>query len=382
MIKLINGDSKEVLKEFPDNYFDSVVTDPPYGLTSIVKRFKDTSIAGDTQTEQDAKERKTPYSRTSRGFMGKEWDGSGIEYDIEFWKEVYRVLKPGGHVLAMSGTRTYHKVATAIEEAGFEIRDMIQWLYGQGFPKSLDISKQIDKLQGKERAISGLDKKFGRADSGIYNYNNGSKEDRYVFERKDIPVSEEAQQWDGWGTALKPANEPIVLARKPISEKSVALNVLKWGTGGINIDDSRIELNGEIIPINVLESWSGFGEEDRPAYTPTTNIKGRFPANVILDEEAGKILDEQREGASRFFYASKASPKERKEYNTHATVKPIALMEYLIKLITPANGIVLEPFMGSGTTILACKRLGYSVVGIELEKDSFDISVKRLEELE
>lgn len=382
MIKLINGDSKEVLKEFPDNYFDSVVTDPPYGLTSIVKRFKDTSIAGDTQTEQDAKERKTPYSRTSRGFMGKEWDGSGIEYDIEFWKEVYRVLKPGGHVLAMSGTRTYHKVATAIEEAGFEIRDMIQWLYGQGFPKSLDISKQIDKLQGKERTISGLDKKFGRADSGIYNYNNGSKEDRYVFERKDIPVSEEAQQWDGWGTALKPANEPIVLARKPISEKNIALNVLKWGTGGINIDDSRIELNGEIIPINVLESWSGFGEEDRPAYTPTTNTKGRFPANVILDEEAGKILDEQREGASRFFYASKASPKERKEYNTHATVKPIALMEYLIKLITPANGIVLEPFMGSGTTILACKRLGYSVVGIELEKDSFDISVKRLEELE
>ena len=127
---IICGNSKEVLKEFPDNYFDSVVTDPPYGLTSIVKRFKNTSTEGKTQTEQDAKERKTPYARTSKGFMGKEWDGSGIEYDVDFWREVYRVLKPGGHMLVMSGTRTYHRVATAIEDAGFEIRDMLQWLYG------------------------------------------------------------------------------------------------------------------------------------------------------------------------------------------------------------------------------------------------------------
>lgn len=523
MIKLINGDSKEVLKEFPDNYFDSVVTDPPYGLTSIVKRFKDTSIAGDTQTEQDAKERKTPYSRTSRGFMGKAWDGSGIEYDIEFWKEVYRVLKPGGHVLAMSSTRTYHRVATAIEDAGFEIRDTLTWLTGQGFPKSLDISKQIDKVlkhdsessakyvlrslreaylpktvhtteeqgeilqsllqeqsllppvgdsipdvwrkessmegwsdiqvsegelqkckvckmssvvfrNGEERWLcNGTPFDYGteswknfNAERSCTSYRPQSIEQQ---DRKSNVISRQqiAQNFRGYGTALKPACEFICLARKPISEKNIALNVLKWGTGGINIDDSRIELNGEIIPINVLESWSGFGEEDRPAYTPTTNTKGRFPANVILDEEAGEILDEQSGilksgsmkkeynvgsagedgfmvnhgiynkykarpyqketlgsigGASRFFYCAKASPKERKEYNTHATVKPIALMEYLIKLITPANGIVLEPFMGSGTTILACKRLGYSVVGIELEKDSFDISVKRLEELE
>jgi hypothetical protein len=446
MIKLIHGDSLEELKKFPDNYFDSVVTDPPYGLTSIVRRFKDTSVDGDTQTEQDAKERKTPYARTSKGFMGKSWDGSGIEYNVDFWKEVYRVLKPGGHMLVMSGTRTYHRVATAIEDAGFEIRDTLTWLTGQGFPKSLDIKKQLDKVLKHDYESSAkyilrslretnlsktidIDEKQGkilqsflseqsilspvgdsisdvwREESSVEGWSdiqvsegelqkckickmsdiifrngnerwlcNGtpfgygtddwkdSNEERSCAsyrsqsieqqDRKSNAISRQqiTQNFRGYGTALKPACEFICLARKPISEKTVALNVLKWGTGGINIDDSRIELNGEVIPINVLESWSGFGEEDRPAYTPTVNTKGRWPANIILDEEAGKLLDEQSGilksgkvapegfkgeykatvygkyannlinpetvygdlgGASRFFYCAKASPKER-----------------------------------------------------------------------
>ncbi len=365
---IICGNSKEVLKEYPDNYFDSVVTDPPYGLTSIVKGFKDTSVDGNTQTEVEAKERKTPCARTSRGFMGKEWDGSGIEYDVDFWKEVYRVLKPGGHILVMSGTRTYHKVATAIEEAGFEIRDMLQWLYGQGFPKSLNIGKQIDKLQGTEREVIGTHLKDDIRGGKFIN-----KETKEV----EVKITKGNSEWEGWGTALKPANEPIVLARKPISEKTVALNVLKWGTGGINIDASRIELNGEIVPINVLEDWSGFGEKDKPDYTPTINTKGRWPANIILDEEAGNMLPE---GTSRFFYCAKASPKERGEYNHHPTVKPISLMEYLVKLITPEGGIVLEPFAGSGTTLIACKNLGFDFVGIEMDQSYMEIIMKRLNE--
>ena len=208
-VKLILGDCLEVMKEMPDKSVDAVVTDPPYEL----------------------------------GFMGKKWDDTGIAYQVEMWAEVMRVLKPGGHLLSFGGTRTYHRMVCAIEDAGFEIRDQIQWLYGSGFPKSYNIGKNCDG-------------------------------------------------WDGWGSALKPANEPICVVRKPLSEKTIVENVLKWGTGGINIDGCRVELNGEIVPINKLEEWSGFGQLKRPDYEVTQNIQGRFPANVILDEEAGRLLDE------------------------------------------------------------------------------------------
>ena len=354
-MELICGNSLEVLKTYPENFFDSCVTDPPYGLVSIVKRFgKDTSAECKYSTDGR-------FQRLSKGFMGNKWDGSGIEKSVEFWKEVYRTLKPGAHLLAFGGTRTMHRITCAIEDAGFEIRDSIYWIYGQGFPKSHTVG-------------------------------------------------------DGIGTALKPAVEPIVLARKPISEKTVELNVLKWGTGGINIDDSRIEINGEIVPINKLESWSGFGQEIRPEYKQEINTKGRWPANVILDEEAGKLLDEQTGitkslggggkkstlwtestdenkkkdygefvgykdigGASRFFYCAKANKKE-KNGSTHPTVKPIKLMEYLVKLITPKNGRVLDPFMGSGTTGIACKNLEYNFTGIELGEDYFKDAERRIKD--
>jgi site-specific DNA-methyltransferase (adenine-specific) len=334
--------------------------------------------------------------------------------------EIYRVLKPGAHILAFGGTRTYHLLVNGIEDAGFEIRDQVQWIYGQGFPKSYDISKGIDKELKAERKVIGRDPYYCAGRKKTFGDGNkfgtaqgGDEETAWVT----APATLESEQWNGWGTALKPANEPICLARKPISEKTIVKNVLKWGVGGINIDDSRIELNGEIVPINKLENWSGFGQEVKPDYEQKQNTKGRFPANVIMDEEAGKILDEQsgdrssarignsnnpirgsenshplwgmvdgREtvdyrdsgGASRFFYCAKVSKKERGDGNDHPTVKPQSLMEYLVKLVTPPDGIVLDPFMGSGSTGLATKNLHYRFVGIDLEQKYFDIAQRRL----
>ncbi len=342
--QVLHGNSLEVLKTLEDNSVDSIVTDPPYEL----------------------------------GFMGKKWDSTGIAYNVELWKECLRVLKPGGHLLAFGGTRTYHRMACAIEDAGFEIRDCIQWIYGSGFPKSHDISKAIDK-------------KFG-AD----------------------PATPEAKQWEGWGTCLKPANEPIVLARKPLSEKTIADNVLKWGTGGLNIDGCRI--GTDIVGWGGRPSSGYSGGLDADTSGKPRPVEGRFPANVILDEEAGALLDKQSGisrssdkprrnnnadnhdnyncfgkygnitttgysdtgGASRFFYCAKASRKERGEGNNHPTVKPIKLIEYLVTLITPPNGIVLDPFFGSGTTGIAAVNLGFNYIGIELDEQYVEIARRRI----
>jgi DNA modification methylase len=348
--QVLHGNSLEVLKTLEDNSVDSIVTDPPYEL----------------------------------GFMGKKWDSTGIAYNVDLWKECLRVLKPGGHLLAFGGTRTYHRMACAIEDAGFEIRDCIQWIYGSGYPKSLDISKAIDKKLGAKREVvgkgqAGLAKGFSR-DTGSHTV--GYKE---VYDIT-VPASPEAKQWEGWGTALKPANEPIVLARKPISEKTIAENVMKWGTGGLNIDGCRIPagenelkptVRGTGIHKTGNERLTGWNRDDYDGtYTP--NEAGRFPANVILDEEAGRMLDEQQEGASRFFYCAKASRKERGEGNNHPTVKPVKLMEYLITLITPPNGIILDPFFGSGTTGVAAVNLGFNYIGIELDEQYVEIARRRI----
>jgi DNA modification methylase len=269
------GDCLEVLKQYPDSYFDSIVTDPPYEL----------------------------------GFMGKKWDSTGIAYNIELWQEVLRVLKPGGHLLAFGGTRTYHRMACAIEDAGFEIRDCIQWLYSMGFPKSHDISKAIDKKLGAEREVIGVDEVFLRRNPNntgvgrITTKSDGTTLDgrKTPYKKSEhagsitAPATPEAQEWEGWGTALKPANEPIVLARKPLSEKTIADNVLKWGTGGLNIDGCRIgteqiKTYGKRQGKGVSLEWSKYTSPE--GYEGETH-QGRFPANVILDEEAGKMLDEQ-----------------------------------------------------------------------------------------
>ena len=379
--QLYQGDCLEVLKQYPDNYFDSVVTDPPYEL----------------------------------GFMGKKWDSTGIAYNIELWQEVLRVLKPGGHLLAFGGTRTYHRMACAIEDAGFEIRDQIQWIYGSGFPKSLDISKAIDKMAGAEREVIG-NATDRRGDGTVYAIGHSGRL------TSNMPITKEAKQWQGWGTALKPANEPIVLARKPLSEKTVAENVLKWGTGGLNIDGCRVGWKDERDRKN---GWRASpSNDDENEYTSfksgsfgEQNERGRFPANVILDEEAGRMLDEQSGiskprkgrtgkrggtawhgqkgigtpdkigrwpsdsggGASRFFYCAKASKKERGEGNIHPTVKPLSLIKYLITLVTPPGGICLDPFEGSGTHALACKELGFNYIGFELNPEYCKMAEKRIE---
>jgi DNA modification methylase len=344
-MKLYNENNMEALKWIPDNSVDSIVTDPPYGLS----------------------------------FMNKKWDHDVPS--VEFWRQVYRVLKPGGHILSFGGTRTYHRMAVAIEDAGFEIRDQIMWLYGSGFPKSYNISKGIDKKFGIEREVvpqirtDGTSRKS--ANPGKTSWKNTSKKIGQTPLMKNSHPK--AKQWDGFGTALKPANEPIVLARKPLSEKNIVDNVLKWGTGGLNIDGCRVGTESTRRTNGKTAIWSAGGMDSKQGGSDS----GRFPANIILDEVAGELLDEQSgQNCSRFFYCTKASKSERNagvETNNHPTVKPTKLMQYLVRLVTPPNGTVLDPFMGSGSTGIACVNESFDFIGIEMDKDYFDIASKRIE---
>ena len=375
--KLMLGDNMESLKKLPDNSIDSVITDGPYGLS----------------------------------FMGKKWD-----YDvpsIEFWSEVYRVLKPGGHALSFGGTRTYHRMVVNIEDASFEIRDQIQWIYGSGFPKSHNIGKAVDKLQGNDRELG--KSKGTYVSSGGQLLGENTRTERFDTKGQS--------EFEGWGTALKPANEPICLARKPLSEKSVAENVLKWGTGGINIDGCRV--GSETITTNYYDANNVEGCLSQPGSISkegqnfkTTQHEGRFPANIILEcicEGEGhtnadcpcRILDEQSGGASRFFYQAKVSKAERnmgldefeekekignlsdivsdsklKVKNNHPTVKPVSLMTYLVRMVTPPNGIVLDPFMGSGSTGIAAQLEGFRFVGMEMDENYFKIAEARINNFE
>jgi DNA modification methylase len=405
-IKLMNGDCLIKLKELEADSVDSIVTDPPYHLTSITKRFgKENSAPAQYGTDG-------VFQRASKGFMGKEWDGGDIAFRTEVWEECLRVLKPGGYLLAFGGTRTYHRMTVAIEDSGFEIRDCIFWCYASGFPKSHNIGKAVDKLQGNKRNVVGKNANVRKAE----------KQKSTIFEggfKEDGTITKGNSQWEGFGTALKPAVEPVVMARKPF-KGSVAGNVLEWGTGAINIDGCRV---GHNEPIKVMKPQKGgnkvFGQGGR--YEETTELKaeGRWPANLILDEEAGRMLDGQsgnikggkpmppfngkpkndinftsgvkeinrigyddNGGASRFFYCPKVSKSERNEGledgNTHPTVKPQALMAYLIKLVTPKGGTVLDPFMGSGSTGKAAVKEGYSFIGIEKEEEYFKIAEGRI----
>ena len=379
-VRLANGDSRDVLKSLPDNSIDSVVTDPPYALVSIVKRFGGENAA-------PAKDGDV-YARASAGFMGKTWDTGETAFAVEFWAEVMRVLKPGGHVIAASGTRTYHRLAVAIEDAGFEIRDMVSWLYGSGFPKSHDVSKGIDRAAGAVREVVGA---RHRADTG--------RNDSYGFGENfsvTAPATPEAAQWQGWGTALKPACEPWVLARKPLSEKTVAANVLAYGTGAINVDGCRVEGGEGGIRDGEASSGRRYTEKGSTNFSPTPgprggDARGRWPANVIHDgsEEVvslfpdrdgcmtpsaarspGTILGGSRTqgaiypetgSASRFFYSAKADSLDRIG-SKHPTVKPVGLMQYFCRLVTPPGGTILDPFAGSGTTGEAAWREGFNCV--------------------
>ena len=377
MIQLLLGDCLERLRDLPDCSVDACVTDPPYGLS----------------------------------FMGKAWD-----YDVptvEVWREVLRVLKPGGHLLAFAGTRTQHRMAVQIEDAGFEIRDMIAWVYGSGFPKSLDVSKAIDKAAGAEREVVGTRVADDIRGGNMHAANRG---ERHVI-NITAPATPAAQQWAGWGTALKPALEPITVARKPLVG-TVAANVLEHGTGAINVDGCRVGTEQRYNPPagnkaggNSLNMSAVGMPEDADGRTAA----GRWPANLIHDG-SGEVVGlfpqttsgSFREGtiqqsrihnvakgveaervrnarasdsgsAARFFYCPKASKRERGEGNIHPTVKPTELMRYLCRLVTPFGGVVLDPFMGSGSTGKAAALEGFRFIGIEREAEYLEIARQRVQ---
>lgn len=362
---ILHGDCLEKLKELPDNSVDAVVTDPPYGIS----------------------------------FMGKQWDYDVPQVDV--WKEVYRVLKPGAHMLVACGTRTQHRMTVNIEDAGFEIRDIVAWIYGSGFPKSLNIGKAVDKQKENIREIVG--------EQSVNDIRNNSYKSSAGRERLVRNVTKGNSPWEGWGTALKPAMELWTLARKPI-EGTVAENVLKWGVGGLNIDGCRV--GNEKITYVAGETGGENGKygKRKRAKVPTT-VLGRWPANLIHDgsEEVESLFPND---SQRFFYCAKAGKTERnkglegfeekegggmegtqdqslltgsgnirnnKMQNFHPTVKPVSLMRYLCKLITPPSGTILDPFMGSGSTGIGAKMEGFNFIGIEREAEYVKIAEARIE---
>jgi len=348
---IINGDCIEEMQKLIDQgvHVDAVVTDPPYHLQSIVDRFGKTSLSDNTKTSERARARGDGYARMSAGgFMGQEWDGGDIAFRAETWRLAWKLLKPGGHLLAFSASRNYHRMAVAIEDGGFEIRDQMMWLYGSGFPKSHNIGKNVDKTLG----------------------NVGKNE------------------WEGWGTALKPAHEPIAVGRKPISESTVAKNVLKHGTGAINIDASRVESDEDVegrFPANIMHDGSDVVQDIFPKNKNTRHMSykrsgGDFIDGIPNQEEKSWFVTEEG-SAARYFYCPKVSKKERGENNKHPTVKPQELMKYLVRLVTPKGGTVLDPFMGSGSTGMAAKDLGFDFIGIEKSEDYFKICQERIEQI-
>ena len=375
-VTVLEGDCLDVLPTLPDASVDAIVTDPPYEL----------------------------------GFMGRAWDASGIAYNVDLWRECLRVLKPGGHLLAFGGTRTVHRLTCAIEDAGFEIRDGIDWLYGSGFPKSLDVSKAIDAkaLTGKSnsaglrdvealRPVTGDNQWAGRTGSGAFGrgaaidagYKTDATEAFGQREKVTGPATDDARRWAGWGTALKPAREPIVMARKPLAG-TVAANVQAYGTGALNIDACRMP--GQAQPFgNGTRRTAGImgGSEPRGAWEPTA--AGRWPSNVVLSHAPDCTdvclpgcpvaeLDEPARFFPVFRYQAKAPTRERPKVDgvAHPTVKPLALMRWLVRLVTPEGGTVLDPFAGSGTTLEACALEGFACVAIERDTSYLPLIDARL----
>jgi DNA modification methylase len=411
-VTLLAGDCLENLAALPESSVDSVVTDPPYHLTSIVKRFgKDGSAPAQFGTDG-------AYARASSGFMGQRWDGGDIAFRVELWQQVMRVLRPGGHLVAFSGTRTYHRMACAIEDAGFEIRDQIGWAYGSGFPKSHDVSKGIDKAAGAEREVVGSKKITGRHGDS-FGYGPEAHQTRFNAGDIDItaPSTDAAKHWQGWGTALKPAWEPICLARKPLIG-TVAANVLEHGVGALNIDGCRVPTDEAIAATRT----TALGRMNDDAWKPQPMVYeqrggGRWPANLIHDgsEEVVAAFPESESGiavtrngggrriggngiyggsaphdglpdsgysdagsAARFFYTAKADAEDRLG-SKHPTVKPLDLMQWLVRLVTPKGGTVLDPFAGTGTTGEAAWREGMRAILIEREAEYREDIARRMD---
>jgi site-specific DNA-methyltransferase (adenine-specific) len=349
-ITIYNGDCLDVTKFFNNETFFGIITDPPYEI----------------------------------GFMGKNWDSSGIANNIDLWRNCLNILKPGGHLLAFSGTKNYHRMASAIENAGFEIKDMLEWIYSTGFPKNLDIGKSVDKLQGNKREfITNSHRTTASSSNTSHKYGFGEKTNG------NFTITRGFSDWEGFGTALKPAHEPICLAKKQISEKTISKNILVNGTGGLNIDGCRIPGREKNQNKGAKKTSNTFGKiNSEKEFNKYSIDLGRFPANIICTDEA---LDNKQNSNSKFFNIDvwaekngllqfpKANKKDKGNKNFHTTVKPIHLMAWLIKLITQKNDLILDPFMGSGTTLVAAKKLKRRAVGIELSEQYCQIAVNRLE---
>ena len=443
--RLLCGDSWELLLSFPPASIDCCCTDPPYHLTTAKR-----GGSGLASLNLDSP---AGRARIGTGFMGQAWDGGNIAHDPTFWAEVLRVLKPGGHLVAFGGSRTHHRLMCAIEDAGFEIRDTISylydsaipeaqffqslapeqqqaylelhhagqgrlWVYGSGFPKSTSVGKGIDQKAGMEREVIGKNPNHrsisGIQYSGVYAGGNTGAA------MLTAPATDAAKQWDGWGTALKPAMELIVVARKPLSESTVAANVLKWGTGALNIDGCRILLSAsestrrkateyqDIAPVvgmnksrlrgSVTDDWekgrwpanlchdgseqvlAGFPDADssRAHGNPNNPVHQIVPGQLMSWGGIRETHDFRDTGSAvRFFYTAKVAPSER-DGSTHPTMKPVSLMRWLVRLVTPPGGLVCDPFLGSGTTALACLAEGMRCLGIEREAEYIAIARKRL----
>jgi site-specific DNA-methyltransferase (adenine-specific) len=401
VIDLRHGDMLDVLPTLAADSIAACITDPPYHLTNNMG------------TRSPYPGQYTPIGRPKEpkgGFMGRVWDGGSIAFDPETWRAVHRVIKPGGYLLAMGGTRTFHRLACAIEDAGFEVRDTIAWVYGSGFPKSLDIGKAIDRAAGAEREVVGRRPDWVVSDKWREAEQRADRPESIL--NITAPATDAARQWNGWGTALKPAMELICVARKPLSERTVAANVLRHGTGGINVDACRVEAEDakegrtrhgggqNYTPVPDSDPSCRLFGRLRPDVTPASPA-GRWPANVMHDgspeveaafaafgtsESAsggnrgvaqiwgGAPGDQPRNGSdgsgspSRFFYSAKATASDRAD-SRHPTVKPIDLIRWLTRLVTPPGGTVLDPFAGSGTTGEAAMLEGFDALLIEREAE-------------
>lgn len=363
-VEVLNGDALVIMADMPADSVDAIVTDPPYGLGFMGKEWDGPGgMLGQLATGKEKRAAFAYGGSHSRGYA----DNDNAQYGewSKLWAvEALRVLKPGGHLLAFGGTRTWHRLAVAVEDAGFELRDSIAWLYGSGFPKSLDVSKAIDKAAGAERGSSRTTDLMvkGRLSQGSTRGGRSAGHMGNVVERgpslETAPATPEAEQWSGWGTALKPGHEPIIVARKPLVG-TVAANVLQHGTGALNIDGCRIEAVDERKPV------TGFANRNL----------GRWPANVILDEYTAGMLD------ARFFYCAKAPKSERPvvDGKAHPTVKPLTLIRWLVRLVTPPGGVILDPFAGSGTTVEAALAEGFRVIAIEREPDYLPMITQRID---
>ncbi len=434
-VRLFHGDCIEVMRELPDESVHAVVTDPPYGIAFMGKAWDQPGEFGSQRKngQPAVHMREAGRARAQIGGTGAMDAG---RYDLspsamlnfqrwcEAWaRECYRLLKPGGHLLSFGGSRTWHRLASGIEDAGFEVRDSIAWLYGSGFPKSLDVAKAIASKSGRPEDIRRLQMGADYVPSGRgrANYDHGSGSAMNGAD-VDVELPDEAKAWDGWGTALKPSFEPIVVARKPLAG-TVAANVLAHGTGALNVNATRIPASDPVRGSGKPVFSASRGEASEAVSGGISGHDlGRWPSNVVLDESQASELDRQSGtvtsgvlaahharapkeagilgaygsaegergygdtgGASRFFptfrYEAKAPTSERPREGEvlHPTVKPLDLMRWLVRLVTPAGGVVLEPFAGSGTTLEACVREGFEAIGIEREAEYLPLVRKRLE---